>query len=155
MLHRRLTSVALLAFMLSACQIVGGENQPRRFTAEINKVVVSPMSKITVVYVGAYDCPYCRSWESAKSSVIERLRAKGVDYREAVSPGYNSTGSPYYWPDDLKWVTTENAAFVARGTPRFLVLVDKTVVSNSVGLGNFPEAYVDQIVAARSRPTAN
>ena len=84
----RLARVALIALALTACQTVGGENQPKRFSTAVDRVVVTPSSKVMVVYVGAYNCPYCLSWESAKDSVIARLRAKGVEYREAVSPSY-------------------------------------------------------------------
>lgn len=150
----RFACAALVTLVLTACQTVGGETQPKRFSTAVDQVAVTPSSKITVVYVGAYNCPYCLSWESAKDSVIARLRAKGVEYREAVSPSYSNTSAPYYWPDDLKWITTQNAAFVARGTPRFLVLVDNAIVANQVGLGNFPEDYINQLVAART-PKAN
>lgn len=146
----RLARVALIALALTACQTVGGGNQPKRFSTAVDQVAMTPSSRITVVYVGAYNCPYCLSWEAAKDSVIVRLHAKGVEYREAVSPSYSDTSDPYYWPDDLKWITTQNAAFVARGTPRFLVLVDNTIVTNQVGLGNFPEDYINQLVAART-----
>ena len=153
MVLRRLVASVVVLLAVAACQTVGGQGRPRQFDTSVEKVNLTPASKIMLVYVGANNCPYCRDWESVKDGVVTRLQAKGVEYRESISPSFADTSSPYYWPDDIKWITTENAAFVKGGTPRFLVLVDGKIVRNKRGISGASEGYIDQLLAARaSRP---
>jgi len=151
---RRLICFVIVGLALGACQTVGGEKRARQFETTVDKLDVSPSSTIMVVYVGANNCPYCRDWESMKDGVVKRLQASGVEYREAISPMYSDTSSPYYWPDDIKWITTENAAYVRRGTPRFLVLVDGKVVRNRFGIRGYSQEYIDKLIAARGAKQA-
>ena len=153
--HRILLAFAVLA--LGACDpvggTVGGKDHPWQFETAADQVSVSPDSRILLVYVGASNCGECRAWEAGKAATVERLHAKGVEYRETISPKFSDTASPERWPEDIRWITTQNAAYVARATPRFLVLVDGRVVRNKYGGASYSEAYIDQLVAARSGRT--
>lgn len=149
--HRIFLAFAVLA--LGACEPVGGQDHPRQFEISADQVTVSPDSRIMLVYIGATNCSDCRVWEAGKAATVERLHAKGVEYRETISPKYTNTASPNRWPEDIRWITTQNAAYVARATPRFLVLVDGKIVRNKYGTGGYSEAYIDQLVAARNGRT--
>jgi len=148
-----LALVAVGALALGACDPVGGKDHPRNFEASAEQAGVRPDSRILMVYVGATNCGDCRAWEAGKTATVERLNASGVEYREAISPSYSNTASPEHWPEDIRWITTRNAAYVARGTPRFLVLVDGRIVWNKSGNGGYPDGYLERLLAARSGGT--
>lgn len=111
-------------------------------------VKVGKDTRITVVYVGAANCPYCREWETAIGMGYRRdfLASKefpSVEYREVKTPMYSDTSEDQYWPDDLRWVRDKSNA--KRGTPRFLVVVGDEVVLNAFGTKGWKNSVVPLI----------
>lgn len=96
--------------------------------------LVRPNSEISLVYVGAWDCPSCRHWESSREAEwLESETAKAISYRNVQAYWFRDTRDLSRWPADLHWIPETGLA--NSGTPRFLVLVDGKVVRNLRGTG--------------------
>lgn len=68
---------------------------------------------------------------------------KTIKYREVKANLYLDTADMHFWPEDLKWVPGKT--FVKSGTPRFILMVDKTVVMNVFGTRKLTEKIAPQL----------
>lgn len=94
-------------------------------------------SRISLVYVGAYDCVYCKYWEAGALPDWEKTPQAGqVDFRKVMATSYTNTHDESFWPGELRWIV--KATNVQAGTPRFIVLVDNAVVGNERQWGKVP-----------------
>jgi hypothetical protein len=112
---------------------------------------LKPESVVTVVYVGAADCPTCRFWEIGEGHTFSKSpEAKVVRMREVHASTYRDTSSG--WPADLTWV--RDKAKVSSGTPRWLIVIDDRIVLNSRGLNGWTaevHPLLKDIAAQRTR----
>ena len=88
---------------------------------------VRPDSKITVVYVSAWNCPPCFAWSKRHMAAIEASFEWGhIRWREVAAYSYKDTGYDSRWPQDLKWVRDELE--IRRGAPRWAIVLDDRAV---------------------------
>lgn len=107
--------------------------------------------EITLIYVGAWNCPTCLRWEgadgdapvSSKKSFLATPEAKAAKFRQISAPQFQDTAYDKAWPDDLKWV--KEKTYVARGTPRYVLIADGKVVANSFGTRSLVQTIMPKI----------
>ena len=84
---------------------------------------VRPDSKITVVYVSAWNCPPCFVWSNRYMAEIRASPEwRHIEWREVAAYTYMDTGYDERWPQDLKWV--RDKLRIERGAPRWAIVVD-------------------------------
>lgn len=92
--------------------------------------------KMSLVYVGAFNCAPCTAWERKyRAHTAEFCGKNGIDFREVKAGTYKDTKYTAPWPDDLEWIAKSGNA--TRGTPRFIVIVDGKIRRNTLGLGGW------------------
>jgi hypothetical protein len=93
--------------------------------------------KLTVVYVGGWDCEPCTRWKNAsKAQWVASPAYRKVQYVEVDAPRLKEAYQPRYWPDELKPILEQLPR--KSGTPRFLIVRDRKVLQNQFGAGTWP-----------------
>lgn len=119
--------VVFVAIMAAGCQTTA---YPK--IADVDSVAISKNSQILVIYVSADDCKYCRSFDHHELKDFKATPIfEKVDFRVVNASSFRVTNHDRDWPNDLRWV--KSATKVERGTPRFIVAVDGTIVANKFG----------------------
>lgn len=99
---------------------------------------------VTLVYVGAEDCPPCRTWERiAESAFRTSALFSRVTYRVVKSPTLFAVLSDENWPDDLRRYR-EHVSPQA-GVPLWLVIADGRVVTQASGESQWRESIVPRM----------
>lgn len=148
--HLRFTF--LMAILVFAGLLIGEEAKgaSRKRDATPDTVAIKPQSVIQVVYVGAYDCPPCIAWKNqSKPEWIASPEFAQVTYSEVNAPSLKDPTYEPAWTAELRWLVTEN--YFDKGVPRFLLIVDRSVVANGYGTGSWQEivSSVKLLIARR------
>jgi len=81
----------------------------------------SASEAMTVIYLGAKDCPDCRAFDlHHKADFEKRVAAKGMRFREFKVDSVRNIEQASAWPSDLKWLIAMLPS--AGGTPWFFVV---------------------------------
>jgi hypothetical protein len=76
---------------------------------------------MTVIYLGAKDCPNCRAFDlHHKADFEKRVAAKGMIFREFKVDSVRDIGRASAWPSDLRWLLDRLPG--EGGTPWFFVV---------------------------------
>ena len=131
-MRNTLIAVSALLF-LTGCQTAGGPGGgfvlPERKTLASDRYAVTGTTKISVVYISAWNCPPCwRYKEQAHPVWLKSKEYNHVQFRELEFPMYQYTGDDKYWPAALRWIRAKT--YATRGAPRWIVLVDRKIISN-------------------------
>ncbi len=113
-----------------------------------SRFVLSPKSEVTLLYLGASNCPSCKLFETnsgqgTRKALLASDYMKVIKYREVKTNVYTDTADLHYWPEDLKWVPGKTSA--KAGTPRFIVMIDKVVVMNVFGISRLRTQVAPQL----------
>lgn len=101
----------------------------------------APEAPITVLYVGAWDCPPCTRWNNNEKKAWMETDSYGkVTFREVSTYTYKQTDYLDRWPEDLRWVI--KATHVKSGAPRFIMIAGGKVVMNAVGTKYWNEYFL-------------
>ena len=93
---------------------------------------------VALIYVGGWDCGPCLAWKrNRKPEWIASEEYTKVRYIEIESPRLKEAYEPRYWPREWHWVLDQLPQ--KRGTPRFLVVKDRTVIANHFGTGKWQD----------------
>ncbi len=110
----------------------------------------APKAPITVLYVGAWDCPPCTRWNNnEKKAWMETDSFKKVTFREVTTYTYKDTAYTDRWPEDLRWVL--KSTYVKEGAPRFIMIADGKVVMNAVGTKYWNERFLPALTHFAAR----
>jgi hypothetical protein len=91
-----------------------------------------PPGRITLVYVGAEDCPPCRSWERSTEQAFRASPLyRRLTYRVVKSAQLFSILSDENWPEDLRPLRKELSP--QAGVPLWLVVADGRVLTQAFG----------------------
>ena len=117
-------SVLLIAgtSLVSACVTTGGEDGAPDTAGRLPPDrVAHPDRPVQLIYIGAYDCPPCRSWEATiePSFLASPTRAR-LTYRKLKFPFFRDIAANSLWPEDLRWV--RDRLSLRAGTPRWIVV---------------------------------
>jgi hypothetical protein len=87
---------------------------------------------VTVVYVGADDCPPCRAWQNGEGAAFRASpEFARLTYREIKSPTLFDVLNDKNWPDDLR--RYRDRIERGGGVPMWLVIAGDDVVSRGFG----------------------
>jgi hypothetical protein len=99
---------------------------------------------VTLLYVGADDCPPCRAWQRdvglAFRSSAEFAR---VSYQEVKSPKLLDVLKDEYWPDELR-VYRDHLGNGA-GVPLWLVIADHQIVGRGFGVSQWQHTVLPKL----------
>lgn len=110
----------------------------------------APEAPITVLYVGAWDCPPCTRWNNnEKKAWMETESFKKVTFREVTTYTYKDTAYIDRWPEDLRWVI--KATNVKSGAPRFIMIAGGKVVMNAFGQQGWKERILPALTHFAAR----
>jgi hypothetical protein len=87
---------------------------------------------VTVIYIGGRDCGPCQAWQrNQKPAWMASRDYARVRYVEIEAPRLREAYQPRYWPQEWLWALDQLPQ--KRGTPRFLVIKDRTIRANQLG----------------------
>ena len=106
----------------------------------LTAVTLSPASAqqqpVTVLYVGGWDCSFCRAWKAAsKAAWLASPEYAKVKYVEIDTPKLKDAYESRNWPELYRPILAQLPKKF--GTPRFVVVQDGKVVSNEEGTGEW------------------
>ncbi len=98
---------------------------------------VAQPAQITVLYIGAWDCPPCSGWKMKyKPDWIASPEFKKVRWEMVDPPSLRQAYERKNWPKDL-WPLLDKIPLKI-GTPRFIVAKDGEIVVNSTNQHDWP-----------------
>jgi predicted bacteriocin transport accessory protein len=119
----------LLLGLLSGCSALSG-----LFTGY--GIDLHKDSKITLVYLGARDCHFCKQWEENEQQIFLLSKEfKHIEFLKIERNTFRRSLQLDDFPDDFKWLY--ESVKMDNSTPTFAVLVDKTVVLKVAGSNNW------------------
>jgi hypothetical protein len=125
--------------MLSAAVVAGAEQRDRPAVSG-----ASARHDVTLVYVGADDCPPCISWQrGAGASFRASPEFAQLTYREVKSPTLLDVLKDEYWPHDLR--AYRDRLDRGAGVPLWLVVVDHEIVEHGFGAARWSEAILPRL----------
>jgi hypothetical protein len=99
-------------------------------------IVVRPGAEVRVVYIGAPDCPPCRSWRYTRAGGWWRAEYSGLSktfgLTEVKKSSLRDAIRQDHFPDDLQFIHAQRPTF-GNVVPAWLVLLDGVVVYGAVG----------------------
>jgi hypothetical protein len=88
--------------------------------------------QLTLLYVGADDCPPCRAWQQGAGAAFRATpEFAEVVYREVKSPALRDVLKDEHWPDDLR--TYRSQIDRSAGVPLWLLIADEAIVARGFG----------------------
>ncbi|MEJ1161746.1 hypothetical protein [Prosthecomicrobium sp. N25] len=126
---RRTLLVGLIALVIAnAATAIFARTPPRR---------AAPDEAYALVYVGARDCPPCRTWDKERrSDLMAGGTMRRVAFREFVVERLAELRSPQAWPADLAGL---RPYFEPLGAPQWLLLKNETVLAKAAGMTQWDE----------------
>lgn len=95
-------------------------------------------SNLTVIYVGAKNCPSCKAFEyQSEETLKELINERRYIYRRVIVASFANISDKNEYPQDLQWLI--DAAQLKSGTPLFLVLDKKKIILKVWGEGPLKE----------------
>jgi hypothetical protein len=102
---------------------------------------------LTLIYVGARDCGFCRWWEAEDEPAFLASGERGrVSYRRLIFERFADTTSDAVWPEDIRWV--RDTLGIRQGTPRFVLIERGQIVLHTGGINGWREEVLPRIQAA-------
>lgn len=140
------------------------ELQSLRLASQANRRVteatsVHKDSKISLVYIGAADCPACRGYEAEFFGRMKKMAQifpefSTIQYVKVSLGSYKGTLSAGVFPPELEWLAgvgpTGKPVLRKRGTPFFAAVVDQKVIAQGHGVGALETLVAPAVKAAMS-----
>ncbi len=134
-----LSTVVALAMVAAAA--IGAAVAPRP----------APAAALTLVYVGADDCPPCVAWQRGpRAALLGSRELAGVVLREVKSPTLFALGKDEHWPEDLRGLRRHLPAGV--GVPLWFILSDGKPVAHAHGARAWGETLLPHLLVMRRAP---
>ena len=114
----------------------------------------APPSRFILVYVSAWNCPYCREWEVHTQPNWERApERRHVDFRIVKTPYFSRVDEDRYWPEDIRWI--RDSLQITKGTPRFILAIDRGIVLHRFGASSWDKdvyPLIQRLVTEKTSP---
>jgi hypothetical protein len=115
-----------------------------------DRTATKAATKVTLVYVGADNCPPCDSWQRNQATKFRNsTEFSRLEYREVKSPNLFDVLKDDYWPDDLR--IYRQALNQRAGVPLWLVIADDQLVLQRSGLSQWQDAILPKIKSLTGR----
>lgn len=103
----------------------------------------------TLVYLGAWDCPYCTKWKAEERPRFAGAAEAGrIALREFDTPRLKSP--EFKFPPDLAWLDEKYRT--KRGVPRFLIVDGGKVLLDAYGLQGWREKTLPMLRELAAKP---
>jgi hypothetical protein len=103
----------------------------------------------TLVYLGAWDCPYCTKWKAEeRPNFAASAEARRIALREFDTPRFKSP--EFKFPPDLAWLDAKYRT--KRGVPRFLIVRGDKVLLDAYGLQGWREKTLPMLRELAVKP---
>ena len=116
-------------------------------TADLTLAILAPETttkKITLVYVGAEDCPPCGIWQRKQGTAFRGSpEFRRLAFREVKSPTLFGVLDDDNWPAELR--VYRQAITKGTGVPLWLVVADDKIVMQRSGLAQWNEAIYPKL----------
>ena len=100
--------------------------------------------ELTVIYVGAEDCPPCRLWRRDYFPQFERSSDfPRLSYREILSPRLFDLLDDKYWPDELR--SYRDRLDQRSAVPLWFVVANGSIVMKAQGLREWTDTALPEI----------
>jgi hypothetical protein len=87
---------------------------------------------MTVVYIGAKNCPNCRKYEANdEQNFVKALKSKKASYKTVMVESFADISQEADYPKELKFIPKEGQ--LSRGTPHFVLLDGKNIILSVKG----------------------
>ena len=110
-------------------------------------------SKVTLVYISAWNCPPCFVWARKHKPEFEASPARPfITFREVEAYRYQAIGDESIWPGDLQWVREKLNQ--RRGAPRWIIVDGKEFVAHGKGIRGWTKKIwpkLQQLVATKNQ----
>jgi hypothetical protein len=109
-------------------------------------VEITSESRVTVVYIAADNCGFCREWDWAggpRERFLASEAGRSVEFREVRRPYYQQRLTAQAFPGSLAWVWER--VEVPAGTPSWVVAIDENPVLVATGLDRWEASVLPQI----------
>lgn len=100
------------------------------------------IKKLTVLYVGAFNCPSCDEWKRRDQRAEAQIMSK-VELRQVQTNTYSYIAQDSAWPDDLKPI--RDRLKLKSGTPRFIVMADDKIVLHRFGKASWQKDVLPKL----------
>jgi hypothetical protein len=91
---------------------------------------------VTVIYVGGWDCSFCRAWKNKfKADWLASKERGKVNYVEIDVPKLKDAYEERNWPKEYRAIREQLPSKF--GTPRFIVAQNGKILSNETGSGEW------------------
>jgi hypothetical protein len=101
-------------------------------TALWEGIPVQPRHDVLLLYVGADDCPPCRTWQRGAGATFRSSpEFTRLTYREIKSPTLLDVMKDDYWPADLRGYRDHLDR--SAGVPLWMVISDHDIVERAFG----------------------
>jgi hypothetical protein len=100
--------------------------------------------QLTLLYVGADDCPPCRSWQQGAGAAFRATpEFAQVAYREVKSPTLHDVLKDEHWPDDLR--AYRDQLDRSAGVPLWLLIADEAIVARGFGASQWQATVLPRL----------
>jgi hypothetical protein len=87
-------------------------------------------AQLTVIYLGAEDCPACQRFEAYEEAAFkQKVAERGMQFREFHVGSHRYIKDLHGWPSDLLWLHDQLGS--KAGTPWFFLIQGRDVISAS------------------------
>ena len=138
---RRTVLLAVPALVLAGCQARPplGPKMPADEAAD-------PARPLTLIYLGARNCPYCLDWEGdQEQAFLASADRRAITYRRLIFASFRDLTSDRVWPEDLRWVRDELG--ITGGTPQYIVVRGREVLLSTIGLDKWSDEVLPTLRA--------
>lgn len=124
---RRAVLLAAPALILAGCQA-----RPPRGPVMPADEAADPARPLTLIYLGARNCPYCIEWEGEpEQAFLASADRRSITYRRLIFASFRNLTSDRVWPEDLVWVRDELG--ITGGTPQYIIVRGRRVLLATIG----------------------
>jgi hypothetical protein len=107
--------------------------------------------EVTLLYVGADDCPPCRAWQrDAGTAFRSSAEFAHITYQEVKSPKLFDVLKDEYWPDELRAYRDHLDSRAA--LPLWLVIADDEIVERGFGIAQWQNSVLPKLRSLLRRP---
>jgi hypothetical protein len=117
------------------------------FSLQLVSSMPSSAANMSIIYVSARNCGYCRGYEASMEDKIKAEAKKNlVEYRTVSVASFANISNEEEYPADLKWIP--KTIRMENLTPTFLLISGHTVLKLAMGTDQL-SAYIIPMIQQR------
>ncbi len=126
------TAIAGAAVAAALTALVAVDVGKSWLSREVDPPAAAHARRLMLLYVGADDCPPCRTWQQGAGAAFRAApEFAEVVYREVKSPKLLDVLSDEHWPEDLRNYRSQIDR--SAGVPLWILVADETIIARGFG----------------------